>query len=389
MSTPRNRSLPVTVRRHSVPHLALIGIGLLICVGVILWGGDLDPFDQGQVTRVMIYAIAIAGLNVATGYTGMISVGHSAFFGLGAYTTGVLVVKYGWHAEATIPVALGVCFVAGLIVGLPALRIRGLYLAMVTLAFGVAFPELIDRFDDLTGGSVGLTIRRTMLRPPDWSGFTLGEKGQWLYWLSVIVLVVVMLIVHNLMRSRYGLALIAARDNEIAAAASGVNLAVVKTVAFGVSGALTGLGGSLFAMFLGSLVADDSFTLLSAIALLTGLVIGGQATRFGPIVGGVAVVYIPYYTSDIGQGQASGVLFGAALILLIFLAPEGLTGGFFRLLDKVFRIVPRTPKPVRPSWAVPAAAGSAPDSAPAPAPEAPPEARPITRSAEPIGGDLT
>jgi branched-chain amino acid transport system permease protein len=163
----------------------------------------------------------------------------------------------------------------------------------------------------------------------------------------------------------------------------------VKTVAFGVSGALTGLGGSLFAMFLGSLVADDSFTLLSAIALLTGLVIGGQATRFGPIVGGVAVVYIPYYTSDIGQGQASGVLFGAALILLIFLAPEGLTGGFFRLLDKVFRIVPRTPTPVRPSWAVPAAAGPAPDSAPAPAPEAPPEARSMTRSAEPIGGDLT
>jgi branched-chain amino acid transport system permease protein len=329
----------------------------------------------------------------------MISVGHSAFLGLGAYTTGVLVVKYGWHAEATIPVALGVCFVAGLIVGLPALRIRGLYLAMVTLAFGVAFPELIDRFADLTGGSVGLTIRRTMLRPPDWSGFTLGEKGQWLYWLSAAVLVVVMLVVHNLMRSRYGLALIAARDNEIAAAASGVNLAVVKTVAFGVSGALTGLGGSLFAMFLGSLVADDSFTLLSAIALLTGLVIGGQATRFGPIVGGVAVVYIPYYTSDIGQGQASGVLFGAALILLIFLAPEGLTGGFFRLFDKVFRIVPRPPRPMRPDWAAPTTptAAATPTTAatvhpPSPETNSAPEAAPrtpMTAPAEPIGGDLT
>jgi branched-chain amino acid transport system permease protein len=390
MRSPRDRSLPLTVRRHSVPHLALIGIGLLICAAVILWGGDLDPFDQGQLTRVMIYAIAIAGLNVATGYTGMISVGHSAFFGLGAYTTGVLVVKYGWHAEATIPVALGVCFVAGLIVGLPALRIRGLYLAMVTLAFGVAFPERIDRFADLTGGSVGLTIRRTMLRPPDWSGFRLGEKGQWLYWLSAAVLVVVMLVVHNLMRSRYGLALIAARDNEIAAAASGVNLAVVKTVAFGVSGALTGLGGSLFAMFLGSLVADDSFTLLSAIALLTGLVIGGQATRFGPIVGGVAVVYIPYYTSDIGQGQASGVLFGAALILLIFLAPEGLTGGFFRLFDKVFRIVPRPPRPMRPDWAAPTTAATVHPPSPETnsAPEAAPRT-PMTAPAEPIGGDLT
>ncbi len=363
--------LPIVVRRNSAPHLGLLVLAAVAVAGLLGWGSGLAEFDRGQVTRVMIYAIAIAGLNVASGYAGLISVGHSAFFGLGAYTTGVLVVRYGWQAEYTIPVAFAVCFVAGLIVGLPALRIRGLYLAMVTIAFGVAFPELIARFDGLTGGAQGLTIRRRMLTPPGWSGFTLGQKSEWLYWLAAALLLIVMLLVHNLARSRYGLALVAARDNETAAAASGVNLAVAKTAAFGVSGALTGVGGSLFAMYLGSLVANDSFTLLNAISLLTGLVIGGQATRFGPVLGAVAVVYIPYYTSDIGQGQASAVLFGAVLIAIIFLAPEGLVGGFFRVFHRVLVLVPSI-RP-GPDSGAPAGAPAGPDAG---LPTAPPDERP-------------
>jgi len=339
---------PWVIERGSVPHLSLLLIGLVLSAAVILWGSGLGRFDQGQLTRVIIYAIAIAGLNIATGYTGLVSVGHSAFFGLGAYTTGILVVQAHWRAEATIPVAVVVCFVVGLIVGLPALRIRGLYLAIATLAFGVAFPEVVARFASLTGGASGLTIRRTMLRPPNWTGFTLGQKGEWLYWLSVAILVLVMFVVHNLVRSRYGLALMASRDNEIAAASSGVNLAVVKTVAFGVSGALTGVGGCLFAMYLGSLVANDSFTLLNAIALLTGLVIGGEGTRFGPLLGGLAVVYIPYYSSNIGQGESAAVIFGAALIVIVFLAPEGVAGAVMRLIGHVLRVIPRTPKPYQP-----------------------------------------
>ena len=189
-----------------------------------------------------------------------------------------------------------------------------------------------------------------MLQPLDWSGFSLVEKGQWLFWIAVVVLIVVMVVVHNVVRSRYGLALMAARDNEIAAAASGVNLAAVKTGAFGLSGALTGIGGSLFAIYLGSLVANDSFTLLQAIALLTGLVVGGEATRFGPIVGALAVVFIPYYTSDIGQGQFAAVLFGAALIAIVFLAPEGLTGGAFRIIRRSFGSIPNgVPRSHRPA----------------------------------------
>ncbi|HEX2902654.1 MAG TPA: branched-chain amino acid ABC transporter permease [Jatrophihabitans sp.] len=345
----RGRRRPWVVERGSLPHLSLLLLGLLVAVALVLWGSGLGRFNQGQITRVIIYAIAIAGLNIATGYTGLVSVGHSAFFGLGAYTTGILVVREHWRAEATIPVALVVCFVVGLVVGLPALRIRGLYLAIATLAFGVAFPEVVARFASFTGGASGLTIRRNMLRPPDWTGFTLGQKGEWLYWLSVGILVLVMLVVHNLVRSRYGLALMASRDNEIAAASSGVNLAVIKTVSFGVSGALTGVGGCLFAMYLGSLVANDSFTLLNAIALLTGLVIGGEGTRFGPLLGGLAVVYIPYYSSSVGQGESAAVIFGAALIVIVFLAPEGVAGAVIRLIRHVFQVIPRTPKPYQPT----------------------------------------
>lgn len=336
---------PFVLRRNSPVHVGLLVLAGVVVVGLIALGAGLEPFEQGQMTRVMIYAVAIVGLNIATGYTGMISVGHSAFFGLGAYTTAVLVVQFGWQATYTIPVAFVICFLTGLVIGLPALRIRGLYFAMVTLAFGVAFPEIIDHFPDLTGGTSGITIRRTMLRPPEWTGLSLGQKDLYLYWLSAVVLILVMVMVRNLTRSRYGLALISVRDNEIAAASSGMNLAVVKTVAFGLSGAITGVGGCLFAMYLGTLVADDSFTLLSAIALLTGLMIGGQATLLGPIVGAFVVVFLPYYTSDLGQGQASGVLFGAALIAIIFLMPQGIYGGFLQLLHKFFRILPGVPAP--------------------------------------------
>jgi branched-chain amino acid transport system permease protein len=345
----RGGRLPWVIRRNTGPHLLLLAAGMIVVGLAIMWGSGLGQFDQGQLSRVMIYAIAIVGLNIATGYTGLVSVGHSAFFGLGAYTTGVLVVRYGWQAEYTIPVALVICFVVGLVVGLPAIRIRGLYLAMVTLAFGVAFPEVVARFENLTGGSQGLTIRLRLLRPPDWSGFALSQRGQWLYWMCVVLLLVIMLVVHNIVRSRYGLALVATRDNEIAASASGINIAAVKTMSFGVSGAITGVGGCLFAIYLGSLVAHDSFTLLNAVALLIGLVIGGQATRFGPIIGALAVVYIPYYTSDIGQGQSAAVLFGVVLIAIVFVAPEGVVGGFFRLLRKVLVVIPSTPPPVPPA----------------------------------------
>ncbi len=335
-------SSPKVIVRDSAIHRALIGGGVVIGIALALWGSGLAPFEQGQITRVMIYSIAIAGLNVATGYAGLLSVGHSAFFGIGAYTTGILVVKHGWGAWATIPAAFGICLVVGLLVGLPALRIRGLYLAMVTLAFAVAFPEIVGRFENLTGGAGGMTIHRTSLRPPEWTGFSLGEKGAWLFWLSVIVLALTIYVTASLTRSRYGLAMSAVRENEIAASSSGVNIAIVKTATFGLSGAITGAAGALFAMYMGSLYAEGSFTLLAGITLLIGLVIGGERTILGPIIGGLVVVYVPYYTSDIGGGQASAVLFAAVLLLVIFVAPAGVAGAINKFVAR-FMVVRSAP----------------------------------------------
>nr|WP_223111328.1 branched-chain amino acid ABC transporter permease [Aeromicrobium senzhongii] len=339
-------------------HRGLVAGGVVATVLGVLWLSGLAPFEMGQVTRVLIYATAIAGLNLATGYVGLLSVGHSAFFGIGAYTTGILVVKNDWEGWATIPVAFAICLVVGLLVGLPALRIRGLYLAMVTLAFAVAFPEMVAHFEDLTGGASGMTIPRQGLRPPEWTGLGLGEKHVWLFWLSIIVLVVTLYLTWCLTRSRYGLAMSAVRQNEVAASASGVNIALVKTASFGLSGAVTGAAGSLFAIYMGSLYAEGSFTLLAGITLLIGLVIGGERTVLGAVAGALAVVYVPYYTSDIGGGQASAVLFAVVLLFVIFVAPAGIVGTIATVLRR--RVVVRDKRPDITDGLAPAAAEASP-----------------------------
>ena len=350
--------------RGGSTHRAIQAVCLVVVLAIVAWGGTLEPFGQGQLTRAGIFALAIMGLNFTTGYVGLLSVGHSAFLGLGAYTTGILVVTYNQTAISTIPWAMLICFVVGLLVGIPALRIRGLYLAMVTLALGVAFPEVVARLDGLTGGAEGMTIRRTLLRPPEWTGFTLGEKDQWLYWLTIATIALTLLVMRNVIKSRYGLAMHAVRQDEVAASASGVNVAAIKVVSFGVSGAITGLAGSLFAMYLGSLFAEGSFTVLAGITLLIGLVLGGERTLAGPILGGLAVVLIPYYASDIGQGQASAVIFAVVLIAVIFVAPEGIAGGLARLSKRFVVFLDRRPENL-PSVAGPPS-GSGSGTTPAP-----------------------
>lgn len=339
---PKHRG-PIVIERGSGRHRAIGALCLVVVAGLVAWGGTFEPFEQGQLTRAGIFAIAILGLNFTTGYVGLLSVGHSAFLGLGAYTTGVLVVNHNQTALSTIPWAMLICFVVGLFVGIPALRIRGLYLAIVTLALGVAFPEIVARLKEVTGGAGGLTIPRTLLRPPEWSGFTLGEKDQWLYWLMVACLVLVFVVLRNIIKGRYGMAMNAVRQNEIAAAASGVNIASIKILSFAVSGAVTGMAGSLFAMYIGSLFAEGSFTVLAGITLLIGLVVGGERTMLGPIIGGLAVVFLPYYTSDIGGGQASAVLFAVVLIAVVFVAPDGVAGGLGRITRRFVRIDARRP----------------------------------------------
>jgi branched-chain amino acid transport system permease protein len=334
---------PLLVRERSAAHRSLQVAGIVFLALLAVYASTLNSFRLGQLTVALLYATAIAGLNLATGYTGQLSIGHSAFFGLGAYTTGILVASHNWNPLVTLIPAAVICFATGLLVGLPALRIRGINLALVTLALGVAFPELVDRFPGLTGGQIGLNINVFQLLPPHWTGISIANRFQYYYWLSAGLLAIVLVLCAALTRSRAGLAMKATRDRETAAAAFGVNLAWTKMVVFGLSGAITGVAGSIFAIYLGSLSADASFTLTLSIVLITGLVIGGVATTLGPVIGGLAVYFVPYWTENIRQGEASELIFGVILIVLMFVMPEGLMGLITRLSRRVLRIEPQPP----------------------------------------------
>jgi branched-chain amino acid transport system permease protein len=338
-------SLPVLVPERSLAHRGLQAVGLVALIAIALGASGLNNFRLGQLTVALTYAAAIVGLNLATGYTGQLSIGHSAFFGLGAYTTGILIVHHGWNPLLTLIPGAGLCFVVGLLVGLPSLRIRGINLALVTLALGVAFPELVDRFPGLTGGQIGLNIDVFALLPPHWTGISIAHRFKYYYFLALAVLVIVMAMSSLVTRSRAGLAMRATRDRETAAAAMGVNLAWTKMFVFGLSGAMTGVAGCVYAIYLGALSADDSFTLTLSITLITGLVIGGVATTIGPVLGGLAVLFIPYWTENFKQGETSGLFFGVILIVLMFVMPEGLVGLTRRLSARVLRIDPRPPRP--------------------------------------------
>ena len=336
-------SLPVIVRERSPLHRALQTAGIVVLVLLAVYVSTMNSFRLGQFTVALLYASAIAGLNLATGYTGQLSIGHSAFFGLGAYCTGILISAHNWNPLATLIPAAVLCFLTGLVVGLPSLRIRGINLALVTLALGVAFPELVDRFPGVTGGSIGLNINVFQLLPPRWTGISIGHRFQYYYFLAAGLLAIVLILSVTLTRSRAGLAMRATRDRETAAAAMGVNLAWTKMFVFGLSGAITGVAGSIFAIYLGSLSADASFTLTLSITLITGLVIGGVSTTLGPVIGGLAVFFVPYWTENLRQGEASELIFGVILIALMFVMPEGLMGLATRLTRRVLRVEPQPP----------------------------------------------
>jgi branched-chain amino acid transport system permease protein len=341
---PSRAPLPLLINQGSAVHRSLQIFGVALLAGLAILGSRTNSFQVGLLTEALIYASAIAGLNLVTGYTGMLSIGHSAFFGIGAYTTGILVSEQNWNPLWTFAISFLICFIFGLIVGLPALRIRGINLALVTLALAVAFPEIIDRFPGLTGGTLGLNVNLFQLLPPHWTGIGIQNRFEYYYWIAAFLLALVLVLCANLTRGRTGLAMRATRDREIAATAVGVNLAWIKLFTFGISAAVTGVAGSVFAMYLGSLSADSSFTLTLSITLITGLVIGGVATVVGPIIGGLAIIYIPHWTEGLRQGQTEGLFFGTILIILMFVMPDGLMGLLTRLSRHVVRVKPRAPE---------------------------------------------
>ncbi|MFD4357582.1 branched-chain amino acid ABC transporter permease [Nocardia sp. NPDC058518] len=280
---------------------------------------QLVPFHTFQLAMAMIYAVTLLGLNLLVGHTGQISLGHGAFFAVGAYTAAIAMEHWDTPYFATVPIAAAVTFVLGFALGVPALRLRGLYLALVTLAIAIFLVPLLKRFDGLTGGSMGLVVDKPV--PPAWTGLA---EDQWLYFLALATTVVSFVLVAGMLRSRVGRALHAVRDNEIAAEVLGVNLAHYKTLAFAWSALLAGVAGCVYTWVI-AFVSPDSFALTLSITLLAGLVVGGLGTTWGPLLGGLFVMFVPSFAQDVNQA-APGVIFGLLIIAVMYLAPKGLAG---------------------------------------------------------------
>ncbi|MFF6981921.1 branched-chain amino acid ABC transporter permease [Streptomyces sp. NPDC008343] len=324
------------------------------------------PFQVFQLTMVLLYAVALAGLNLLVGFGGQISLGHGAFFAAGAYTAAVMLDRYDTGHLATLPVAAVGCFLLGLGFGVPALRLRGLYLALVTLAFAVFLPPLLKRLEPVTGGSMGLTVDK--LQPPAWSGLA---EDQWTYFVVLAVTAVALLLARNLLRSRVGRALLAVRDNESAAEVMGVRLSLHKTLAFAWSAMFAGVSGCVYTWVIG-FVSPDSFSFVLSITLLAGLVVGGLASLYGPLLGAAFVMYVPNVAQDISEA-APGVVFGLLIIAVMFVAPTGLAGLAGRVRGAAASRLTSTTNPV----AGDRKADSEPSAPTAPADPAPVDAEPV------------
>ena len=274
-----------------------------------------------QLTLVLVYAIALLGLNILTGYNGQISLGHGAFYALGAYCTAILMDRWGVPDWATIPVAGAVCLVAGFLFGLPALRLEGLYLALATFALGVATPQLLKYhlLEKWTGGVQGIVI----MKPGPPFGLPL-NPDQWLYFFTLAIAAIMFILGSNLIHGRIGRALIAIRDQHIAAEAMGIHNALYKSLAFGVSAMFTGVAGALGAVAV-QFVAPDSFNIFLSIVLLVGIVVGGLASIPGAVYGALFIQFVPNIADEISKA-APWAIFGIFMIGFVYLMPTGVAG---------------------------------------------------------------
>ena len=301
----------------STGRLLALALGLLVALALPFL---LSNFRLFQFTQVFIYAIALLGLNILTGYNGQISLGHGAFYALGAYTTAIMIDRWSVPYGLTIPVAGLLCLVVGFLFGIPALRLEGLYLALATFALALAVPQILKYFEHWTGGSQGIVLSKP--EPPFGLKLT---PDQWLYFVCLGVLVVLMIVAANLLRGRTGRAIVAIRDNPIAARVMGIDIALYKALTFGVSAAYTGVAGALSALAI-AFVAPDAFNVFLSITFLVGIVVGGLASVAGPVFGALFIQFVPNWAQDISKA-APWAIYGVFLILMMYVMPFGVWGG--------------------------------------------------------------
>jgi branched-chain amino acid transport system permease protein len=312
--------------RWLAPVVAFVALAFLVAV----LPSFISAFRAQQLAYVAIYLIALIGLNVLTGYTGQISLGHGAFMAIGGYTTAILIADHGVKDIWTIPIAGILTGVVGFLFGIPALRLSGLYLALATFAIAVSMPAVIKRFEGFTGGGSGINLfglpdLTASLTPVTVLGREL-TFNDWLYYLCWTIALVGYVVAWLLLRGRTGRAFRAVRDSETAAQSSGVSLPKYKTLAFGVSAAYAGVAGSLFAIAT-TVVNPDTFPIALSILLLVGVVVGGLGSLVGLIAGAVFIQFLPIWSQEVSKSPgAPAIVSGVVLIALMFVLPMGFAG---------------------------------------------------------------
>jgi branched-chain amino acid transport system permease protein len=314
--------LPTQPMLRHLP-LALVGGAVLYVVTL-----RLSSYDNYELGEIALFVVALAGLSLLTGTNGQISLGHGAFMAVGAYTVALLMTHTQINFILELLAAIGAAAVMGLVIGLPATRLKGPYLAGMTLLFALALPPIADKWPNTFGGDQGLTT--TVPTAPG----SLSPE-QWLAQIQIVAALVVLVLLANLLRSRFGRALRAVRDDEIAAALAGIHVARTKVLAFVISAACAGLAGALLGLSTG-VVNTGEFPLTLSIQLLAAMVLGGTGSLMGMWWGAILLVYLPQWSTSLagrfslGSGVSAylaTIIFGAVLIVTMLVAPSGIQGG--------------------------------------------------------------
>lgn len=304
-------------------RLPLTRVLVLVAVAVVLalLPFQMSGYHQGLWARVAIFFIAILGLNIVTGYTGQISIGHGAFMAIGGYTTALLSYYQHWNLIVTLPLSFALTFACGVLFGFPALRLSGVYLALATFALAVSVPQLPLKFSKFTGGSNGIRTADT-------------PSYRWQYGVAWACAAILLALAWLLLRGRTGRAFRAIRDSPVAAASSGVSLPVYKTLAFGVSAAYAGVAGSLLVIVTNGYAQPSEFGVLLSLEILIGAAVAGFGSLWGVLVGAAFVGLLPTISTDVpvvGSSHGRDVVFGIAVIGVMLALPNGFAGLLGRL----------------------------------------------------------
>jgi branched-chain amino acid transport system permease protein len=323
--------MPGIARRLRLPTQPLLRHLLLAAVaGVVLYfvTANLSTYNDFLVGEIAVYLIALAGLSLLTGLNGQISLGHGAFMAVGAYTVALLMTHTHLNFVLELIVAVAVAALLGAVVGIPATRLKGPFLAGMTLLFALALPPIADKWSATFGGDQGLT---TVV--PTAPG-TLNPE-EWLAWIQILGALITLVLLANLISSRFGRSFRAVRDDEIAASLSGIHVARTKVIAFMVSAACAGLAGAFLGLSTG-VVNTGEFPLTLSIQLLAAMVLGGTGTLMGMWWGAILLVYLPQWSTSLSNHFSLGsganaylatIIFGAVLIVGMIAAPSGIQGG--------------------------------------------------------------